>query len=69
MRETLLQVMEQNPRMNIIASCVTGYGEDLIRSALGVDFGIVETMAHFTASRKYMPDVDFIIDINQVTTA
>ncbi len=62
-RETLLQVMEQNPRMNIIASCVTGYGEDLIRSALGVDFGIVETMAHFTASRKYMPDVDFIIDI------
>ncbi len=62
-REALIELMRANPRMEIVSSCVTGYGEDLIRSAFGVDAGIVETMAHFTASRKYMPDVDFIIDI------
>ena len=47
----------------IRAGAVTGYGEDLIRSAFGVDFGLVETVAHFTAARAFMPNVDFIIDI------
>ena len=51
-------------RIGIVrAGAVTGYGEDLIRSAFGVDFGLVETVAHFTAARAFMPNVDFIIDI------
>lgn len=62
-REALIELFQKNAQMEIVSSCVTGYGEDLIRSAFGVDWGIVETMAHFTASRKYIPDVDFIIDI------
>ena len=35
-REALIELMRANPRMDIVSSCVTGYGEDLIRSAFGV---------------------------------
>lgn len=50
-------------RITIRGSAVTGYGEDLIKAALKVDFGIVETVAHFKAAVHFRPDVDFIIDI------
>ena len=50
-------------RLNIRSSAVTGYGEDLIKSALNADFGIVETVAHFKAALHFNPRVDFIIDI------
>ena len=42
---------------------VTGYGEALIKAALKVDIGEVETIAHYTAAKAYEPDVDFILDI------
>ena len=51
------------PELNIKASAVTGYGEDLIKSGLGIDYGIVETVAHYKAAAYFCPDVDFIIDI------
>ena len=41
----------------------TGYGEDLAKAAFHADFGVVETVAHFTAAKHFLPDVDFIIDI------
>ncbi len=47
----------------IRGACVTGYGEDMMRSALKIDFGVVETIAHFKAALYFNPDVDFIIDI------
>lgn len=50
-------------RIRIRAGAVTGYGEDLIKAALQIDFGIVETVAHFKAALHFNPDVDFIIDI------
>ena len=50
-------------RITISASAVTGYGEQLIKNAFHVDRGIVETMAHFMASRHFSPEVDFILDI------
>ncbi len=50
-------------RVKILGSAVTGYGEDLIKSAIKADFGIVETVAHFKAATHFNPDVDFIIDI------
>lgn len=50
-------------RVNIKGSAVTGYGEDLIKSGLKIDFGIVETVAHYKAASYFCPDVDFIIDI------
>lgn len=52
-----------SPKLNIRSSAVTGYGEELIKSALGVDYGIVETVAHYKAAAYFCPDVDFIIDI------
>ena len=50
-------------RINIRASAVTGYGEDLIKAAMKADFGIVETVAHFKAALHFNPKADFIIDI------
>ncbi len=52
-----------NGRVKICGCSVTGYGEDLIKSALKADFGIVETVAHFKAAVHFNPKVDFIIDI------
>lgn len=51
------------PHCKLLASGVTGYGEDLIHHGFGVDYGIVETMAHFYAAKHLQPKVDFIIDI------
>jgi len=50
-------------RVHISAGAVTGYGEELIHAAFGLDFGIVETIAHYTAARHFNEKVDFIIDI------
>ncbi len=44
-------------------SCVTGYGEGLIKEALMVDLGYIETVAHYKAAAFFKPDVDFILDI------
>ena len=50
-------------RLKIRGAAVTGYGEDLIKSAIKADFGIVETVAHYKAALHFNPRVDFIIDI------
>ena len=47
----------------IHGSAVTGYGEALIKKALHIDVGEVETIAHYRAAKYFRPDVDFIIDI------
>lgn len=62
-QNTLLEMYEIYPKVHIVSSAVTGYGEEMIRNALGVDLGVVETVAHFTAAKYFMPDVEFIIDI------
>ena len=59
----LEEVYAVNPSLNVVSSAVTGYGEDIIKNAFNVDYGIVETIAHFTAAKYFMPDVEFIIDI------
>ena len=51
------------PDLVISGAAVTGYGEDIIKAAFGVDYGVVETIAHFTAAKHFSPNVDFIIDI------
>jgi len=63
-REQLIKLYSLcGDRIKICASAVTGYGEELIQHAFGIDFGIVETMAHFRAAKHFKPDVDFILDI------
>jgi predicted CoA-substrate-specific enzyme activase len=50
-------------RISIKSSCVVGYGEDIIKTAFNIDFGLVETMAHYLAAHHFNEDVDYIIDI------
>lgn len=49
--------------IRIIGSATTGYGENLIKTAFGLHRGIIETIAHYMAARKIVPDVSFILDI------
>ena len=62
-KAVLEQIYEACPSLNIAGATVTGYGEDLIKNAFHLDWGVVETVAHFTAAKTFMPDVDFVIDI------
>ncbi|MDR2772048.1 MAG: acyl-CoA dehydratase activase, partial [Elusimicrobiota bacterium] len=50
-------------RSSIASSCITGYGESLIKAALGFDTGEVETIAHYKAANHFDPKVSFILDI------
>lgn len=66
--ETTMNVLkdlyQQLPKDVFIGkSAVTGYGEHLIKNALKVDIGEVETMAHYKAANHFQPGVDFILDI------
>jgi predicted CoA-substrate-specific enzyme activase len=47
----------------IVRSCSTGYGEALIKAALMLDEGEVETVAHYHAAAFFEPKVDCILDI------
>lgn len=62
-KEFLVDFYNEYPETVVASSAVTGYGEDIIKNAFAIDIGIVETVAHFTAAKKFKPDVDFIIDI------
>ncbi len=54
---------DEFPYTEIAGSAATGYGEDLLKSAFNLDWGLVETQAHFIGAKYFLPDVDFIIDI------
>ena len=47
----------------IVYSTVTGYGEALLKAALSVDIGEIETIAHYKAAEHFLPGVEFILDI------
>ena len=51
------------PGAKIAYSCSTGYGEALLKSALMLDEGEVETISHYYAAAFFEPDVDCILDI------
>ena len=63
LQAVLLRLYEQHPHLNVASVTTTGYGEDLAKAAFHADFGVVETVAHFTAAKHFLPEVDFIIDI------
>lgn len=44
-------------------AAVTGYGESLLKAALKVDIGEIETIAHYKAAEFFCPGVDFVLDI------
>lgn len=49
--------------VKIVKSTVTGYGESLMKAALHMDLGEIETIAHYKAAEYFLPGVDFILDI------
>lgn len=53
--------MPENTRISKAA--VTGYGEHLLKSALHIDLGEIETVAHYKAAEFFQPGVDFVLDI------
>jgi len=62
--EIIKDIFEQIPEEAYIAkSTVTGYGEALVKAALRVDIGEIETIAHYKAADHFLPGVEFILDI------
>jgi predicted CoA-substrate-specific enzyme activase len=66
--ETTISVLNELYKMiprecKIVNSAVTGYGEHLIKSALSIDIGEIETIAHFKGAEFFLPGVEFILDI------
>lgn len=60
----LKQLYSELPKEAYIGRTVTtGYGEALIKNALKVDQGEVETVCHYKAANRFQPGVDFILDI------
>ena len=58
------EIHDQLPEKAQVAySCSTGYGEALLKSALMLDEGEVETISHYYAAAAFEPDVDCILDI------
>ena len=58
------EIYEKLPHgARIVHSCSTGYGEALIKAALMLDDGEVETVAHYYAAAFFEPEVDCILDI------
>ena len=48
---------------NVGGLALTGYGKDLLLDIIGADVGIVETVAHATATLHFFPDADVICDV------
>lgn len=61
--KAISQIPDSIKKLYINGSCVTGYGENLLKAAYNLDYNIVETMAHFTAAKEINPQVSFILDI------
>ncbi|PHV72227.1 2-hydroxyglutaryl-CoA dehydratase [Sporanaerobium hydrogeniformans] len=63
-RVILKEIYTQLPsRAQIAYSCVTGYGEALLKEAFSIDLGEIETVAHYKGAKFFCPEVDFILDI------
>lgn len=52
-----------NPYVSVARSAVCGYGEGMLKATLGLDEGVVETLAHVRAARELCPDLTFLLDI------
>lgn len=62
--KAIQEIYSQLPEGAKIAySCSTGYGEALIKAALMLDEGEVETVSHYYAAAFFDPEVDCILDI------
>ena len=63
-KKIVAEVYRRLPEKAFIAKAgITGYGESLLKEALHLDLGEVETIAHYQAASHFCPDVDFLLDI------
>ena len=53
-RDVLQNIYDGHPALHVASVTTTGYGEDLAQNAFHTDYGVVETVAHFTAARHFM---------------
>jgi len=63
LQKLLKQTRQANLEMKVLGSCVTGYGEDLMKKAFQLDFGMVETIAHYMGAYHFDKEISFILDI------
>ncbi len=63
LHELVTLAEKEGVTLQIGGSCVTGYGEDLVRKAFGLNLGVVETIAHYVGAAYFDPEVSFILDI------
>ena len=62
--DALIKLYENMPtEATIGCSVVTGYGEALLKAALRIDYGEIETVAHHKGAEFFLKGVDFILDI------
>lgn len=62
--KALKKLYKEMPKgLRISKAAVTGYGEHLLKSALRIDYGEIETVAHYKAAEFFQPGVDFVLDI------
>lgn len=62
--DLLKELWQEFPPQDTIAwTGTTGYGEPLLKAALGFDLGEVETLAHARSASGLCPEVDTILDI------
>ena len=57
------EAQQGGKKLIVKGSCVTGYGEDLVKTAFSLNSGMVETIAHYAAACHFNPEVSFILDI------
>ncbi|WP_337384238.1 acyl-CoA dehydratase activase-related protein, partial [Megasphaera sp.] len=63
-KKIVAEVYRRLPEKAFIAKAgITGYGESLLKEALHLDLGEVETIAHYQAASHFCPNVDFLLDI------
>lgn len=63
LQQLATQCQKSGTDLNIVKACATGYGEELIKQAFAMDYGVIETIAHFIAAQEITPQVSFILDI------
>lgn len=63
LNKLLEEAKRANLNLQVLGSCVTGYGEDLIKKAFQLDFGMVETIAHYMGAYHFDEKISFILDI------
>lgn len=61
MIKEVYQAVPKKAKIKLVGT--TGYGENLIKTAINADISEIETIAHTRAANHFMPNVESIVDI------